>query len=435
VLFGFRPAILLIVGALSDSKGYELAAHSSEDAMNRSLLIATCIATILSTCAISLGQGKLNDPNEDIEVVVAEAQTTPQKPVSIIDRPIYSAVQDAKAQLLEKYGFSFAIEDTLIYQGASGGVDPQDAMVNTLGLFATWKIFRSQDGKDFAGIGFQFETRGNPLDGHFTDMTASLGTIWSPNDSTSNDYTKINQLWWGQRFADGRLGFIIGKIDPGAYINGNRFAGSGNTQFFGQPFATNPARSFSDNGLGLMLRADPTDWFYAHFTMSDSDAVSTYSPFKTLDGHWLYAGEIGFQPVISRLGKGVYRLMFYGRDTESADEVGWSLSCDQNLTDAYGVFLRYGGNDGTINAIRHLVSTGISFLKPFGRRNDQAGIGVSYTHPTNNDLRDEYSTEVYYRLQVTEGFELSGSTQLIVNPSASPQNTEAVFGLRARLLY
>jgi porin len=403
--------------------------------MNRFFLLWATAVALLALATVSPARGDQASPDENVEDVTDEASTTPEKPLSTIDRPLYQAVQNVKAELAAKYGLTFAVEDTLIYQGASGGVDPQDAMVNTLGLFASWKIFRSQNGKDFAGLGFQAETRGNPLDGHFTDMTASLGTLWSPNDSTSNDYTKINQLWWGQRFADGRLGLVVGKIDPGAYINQNRFAGSGNAQFFGQPFATNPARSFADNGLGFMLRADPTEWLYAHFTMSDSDAISTYSPFKTLHGRWLYAGEVGLQPVVSQLGKGIYRLMVYGRDRQAASEIGWSLSFDQNLTNAYGVFLRYGGNDGTINAIRHLVSAGFCFLTPFGRLNDQTGIGVSYTHPSDNTLRDEYSTEAYYRFQVSEGFELSGSTQLIFNPSASPQNAEAVFGIRARLLY
>lgn len=349
-------------------------------------------------------------------------------------RPIYQALQKTKSELSEKYGISWALEDTVIYQAASGGVDPNDALVNTLGLFATWKVFRAENGKDFAGLGFQGEVRGNHI-GQFTDLRDSLGTLWSPNDSTSDDYSKINQLWWGQRLFDGRFGYLIGKIDPGSRINENRFAGSGNTQFFSQPFATNPARSFPDNGLGFMLRAEPTDWLYLHFTMSDSAAVSTGSPFTTINGEWFYAGEVGFRPVIPGLGQGVYRLMVYQRNTESADENGWSLSADQNLSDKYGAFLRYGGNGGEINSIQHLISGGFSFLQPFNRKNDQAGIGVSYTHPADTAFRDEYSTEVYYRMQVTEGIELSGSAQLIVDPSNSDRDAVAVFGVRCRLLY
>jgi porin len=313
-------------------------------------------------------------------------------------------------------------------------VDPNDALVNTLGLFATWKIYRAENGKDFAGLGFQAETRGNHI-GEFTELRNDLGSLWSPNDSTSDDYTKINQLWWAEKFAEGRLAFQIGKIDPGSIVNANRFAGSGNTQFFSQPFATNPARSFAQNGLGFQARAEPVDWLYLHFLMSDGDAISNHSPFTTIRGNWLYAGEVGLKPVVPNLGQGIYRFMLYQRENEAANEVGWAISADQNLSEEYGVFLRYGGNDAGINSIEHLVSVGVSWLQPFGRINDQAGIAASYTHPSSPDLRDEYSTEVYYRLQLSEGIEVSASTQLIFDPSAGDQDEVAVFGLRARLLY
>jgi porin len=392
------------------------------------------LAVILSFATIASAQGRPAAPSEDVEQITREAQRTAESPFSKVDRPVYQALQESKKELSEKYGINWALEDTLIYQAAAGGIHPNDAMVNTLGLFATWKIIRDGNGKDFAGLGFQFETRSNHI-GEFTDLRDSLGTLWSPNDSTSDDYTKINQLWWGQRFVDGRFGFLIGKIDPGAHINTNRFAGSGNTQFFGQPFATNPARSFPDNGLGFMLRAEPNDALYFHFTMSDSDAISTQSPFTTIQGRWLYAGEVGLRPKISGLGQGNYRLMLYQRDVKSAHEFGWSLSADQNLSDEYGVFLRYGGNDGDINSIEHLVSVGLSFLAPCGRKEDQAGIGLSYTHPSDHHLRDEYSAEAYYRVQLTEGIELSGSAQCIKNPSASHEDAVAVFGIRLRVLY
>jgi porin len=184
-----------------------------------------------------------------------------------------------------------------------------------------------------------------------------------------------------------------------------------------------------------MLNAEPTDWLYVHFTMSDSDAISTHSPFTTLNGRWLYTGEVGYRPVFDGLGQGIYRLMLYGRDAESADEIGWSVSADQNLSDDLGVFLRYDGNDGGINAIRHLLAVGVSFLTPFGRENDEAGIGVSYSHPSSNDLQDEYSAEAYYRVQLTEGIEVSPDAQVVFNPSAGNQDVVGIFGVRLRLLY
>src|SRR5688500_17281243 len=304
-------------------------------------VVVLCAAAVLSFAAAARAQRAPPGPSEDVEEVVAEAGRATEAPLAPADRPLYDALQRSKRDLSARYGIHWAVENTTIYQAASGGVDPNDALVNTLGLFATWKVFRDENGKDFAGPAFQAETRGDPFDGHFTDLRDSLGALWSPNDATSDDYAKINQFWWGQRLAGGRLGFVAGKIDPGGYINGIRFAGSGNTQFFSQPFATNPARSFPDNGLGFMARAEPAEWLYLHFTVSDSDAVSTYSPFKTLDGNWFYAGEAGLRPSVPGFGAGVYRLMLYQRDLDSADEFGWSVSADQDLSDACGVFVRY----------------------------------------------------------------------------------------------
>lgn len=282
--------------------------------MTRSSLVWAVLIGLTATtlqAQTTPGASSPTGPPEDVEKVTGEAERTPERPLIPLDRPFYEGLQGFKRELNEKYGISFALEDTLIYQASSGGVDPNDAMVNTLGFFGTWKIIRPENEKDFAGLGFQAETRGNHI-GEFTELRNDLGSLWSVNDSTSDDYSKINQFWWGQRFADGKLGYLVGKIDTGTRINENRFAGSGNTQFFSQPFATNPARSFPDNGLGFMLRAEPADWLYFHFTMSDSDAVSTHSPFTTLNGRWLYAGEVGYRPVIDGLGQGIYRLMIYG---------------------------------------------------------------------------------------------------------------------------
>ena len=143
-----------------------------------------CCAVVFSFAASAAAQrtpgpspGR-STPSEDVEQVTTEARQTPEAPASTADRPIYQAIQQAKKELYEKYGITFALEDTLIYQHTSGGVDPNDAMVNTLGLFATWKIFRSDNGKDFAGLGFQGETRGDLLDSHFTELRDSLGTLW-----------------------------------------------------------------------------------------------------------------------------------------------------------------------------------------------------------------------------------------------------------------
>ena len=215
---------------------------------------------------------------------------------------------------------------------------------------------------------------------------------------------------------DGKFAYVIGLIDPGSYLNGNRFAGSTNTQFFSQPFATNPARTFPDNGLGAVGRRAPVPYFQLQAEVSNGDAVSTHSPFTSLHGNFFEAAEAVFIPQVPTLGEGRYRFLIYRNDFEAATTSGWALSFDQNLGEQFGAFFRYGNNEGRVNPISNLASGGISLLRPFGRKNDQAGIALSWTQPTDRLLRDEYSAEIFYRVQVTNFIEFSPSGADGVSP-------------------
>lgn len=372
---------------------------------------------------------------ENVEDVVNEAAKGPMKPAVSLDRPFYNAVQQTKKEMREKIGLEWALSYTAIGQLTSGGFDANAAAEATTNFFALWKPIRDPNGIDGAGIGFQVENRTNYTSDTFVDMTAELGTLWSPNDSTSDDYCQIKQLWVGHRLAEGKITYIIGKLDPGGYINKNRFAGSGNTQYFAQPFAKNPARAFPDNGLGATIRIAPADWIHMDAVVSDGDANSNHNPFSTLGDHWFVAGELVFHPKFEGLGEGNYRLLLWNRESELGNSFGYSLSLDQNLGEKLGVFFRYGGNDGDLSAIEHIAAAGVSFLSPFDRPDDQAGIAVAWTGPSDSSLRDEYSAEVYYRMQLTEGIEFSLSAQIIVDPSASDRDMEGVYGMRMRVLY
>jgi porin len=323
----------------------------------------------------------------------------------------------------------------VIYQATTGSRGPNEAAEHTTTLSGLWRPWTSPDSRDGIGVGFAGETRQNFSGASFRDMTADIGTLWSPNDATSDDYTTITQLWFGHRFLDEKLVYLVGKVDPGSYINGNRFAGSGNTQFFSQPFATNPGKPFPSNGIGAMGRFTPVSWFHLQGVISDGDAVNTHSPFTSINGQWIYATEMAFKPQVPGLGEGNYRFMLYTRDMEQENTAGWGLSFDQNLGEQFGAFFRFDSNDGRVSQIKQIASAGVAWLKPFGRKDDQTGIGVSYARPSNSDLRDEYSSEAYYRIQLTEYLEFSTSAQAVFHPSAAEEDVIGIFGVRFRVLF
>ena len=407
-----------------------------------SLLLAaatqpTAHALESTTPTLSLIPNPDIDPGDEsnIEEQTYEADIPQKMSLLPVDRQLRNAEQSAKQRLKKATGLELALESTTIYQITSGSRPANHAIENTTTLSGIWSPWKSPTGNDSLGLGFAGETRNNFSGSSFTEMTQDLGTLWSPNDATSDDYTTITQLWFGGRLFDQKLIFVAGKIDPGAYFNGNRFAGNGNTQFFSQPFATNPARVFPANGIGGAVRFAPVKWFYVQGEMSDSDAVNTHSPFPTVDGNWLYAGEAAFRPSIPNLGDGNYRLLLYTRNTEPQQTSGWAISFDQQIATHLGLFLRYGNNEGRVASVKDIASTGISFLRPFNRNDDEAGIGISCTHPSNNSFRDEYSSEAYYRIQLTSFVELSASAQAVYHPATTNEDLIGIFGLRIRFLF
>ena len=67
------------------------------------------------------------------------------------------------------------------------------------------------------------------------------------------------------------------------------------------------------------------------------------------------------------------------------------------------------------------------------RENDLMGIGISWGSPADAG-RDQYTTEVFYRIQVLPSLALTPDLQIILNPAFNPdRRVIAVLGARLRL--
>ena len=67
------------------------------------------------------------------------------------------------------------------------------------------------------------------------------------------------------------------------------------------------------------------------------------------------------------------------------------------------------------------------------------GFGFNWGQPNEDafgqTLDDQYTFELFGRLQVTQNFQVTPDIQLFINPALNPEaNQSWVFGLRARLV-
>ncbi len=83
--------------------------------------------------------------------------------------------------------------------------------------------------------------------------------------------------------------------------------------------------------------------------------------------------------------------------------------------------------------MKGLVATGAGMLL---RERDLLGIGLAWGRPHASGLRDQYTMELFYRIQLLKGFALTPNIQLIVDPALNRSETLlSIFGVKARLAF
>ena len=99
-------------------------------------------------------------------------------------------------------------------------------------------------------------------------------------------------------------------------------------------------------------------------------------------------------------------------------------------------FLRLGYSKDGGALWERSVGAGLGYYMA-GRR-DLLGLGVNWGRPSESSfgpgLDDQYTTELFYRLQFSPNFALTPDVQWIIDPANNPDKDQIwVLGLRARL--
>jgi porin len=105
-----------------------------------------------------------------------------------------------------------------------------------------------------------------------------------------------------------------------------------------------------------------------------------------------------------------------------------------NVTEGGAVpFVRIGYSEGDAPQMRRFIGVGTAF-KLFGR--DTLGFGTSWGSPPDKTLRDQVTSEVFYRVQLTPNVSLTPNLQVYYQPSNNPEKDWiSVVGLRFRLTF
>ena len=359
---------------------------------------------------------------------------------------------DLKAHIRKEYGLNFSFSYGLLYQGYSDSlVNETNAFSHKFAFNLSWKLINPGE-RDAGSINLAVEDRralGTRLPPLFAGVLAGSMV---PTAATWSDFGSggITQFYWRQNFFKDRLQFNIGKIFAPNYVDTYPFFDD-NGFFLNQSFSTNPTIASALRGFGAVVAGYPTKTnFYllgGIYNANSDDTGVTIDNFFT-ENEYFYQFEAGWSGLAKKpmslavrgaLDPENIHMTVWFKDRQSARDIdpSWGIAFNANgvIRERFKPFLRIGWSDGRATLVDTNVSVGLGW-QPRGENADFLGIGFSWASPSDDNRISQYTTELFYRFQVTENLAITPDIQMIVNPSLN-RDTDILWvgGIRTRVSF
>jgi hypothetical protein len=279
---------------------------------------------------------------------------------------------------------------------------------------------------------------------------------------SSANALEVTELWYEKGFADKKLTFTFGKIDPAAYFDANEAANSETEQFLAGMFVNNSAVALPDPNLGLRATYAPIESFelsYAYFNQNEE---------------WNNIDTNGFniiEAVYKLSDKGKYRVSYWTnnggianiKDGKRTLDYGIGLSADQSVSENVTLFARFGYRNPDADtaeieydengdplefpsvAPQTSWSFGVQFKGSlWSRENDVVGVAfgqnmiskdIADAHNLKSDA--ETQAEAYYKFSASENIAFTPVVQYVSKPCGGNVSEDDVFtfGIRTQISF
>jgi porin len=345
---------------------------------------------------------------------------------------------DWKRGISEKYGLEIGLDYSALYQGASDvlpGAEDQAAS-GALRIFGRWTLF-GRGTKNHGTLVFKVENRhrlGTDIPpsqlGFEAGYSGITGTLF-------NDVgTFLGDLNWQQAFNGGRGGFIVGRFDPSDFMD---ITGHANpwTTFSNLAVALNTSIALPDFSFGAALGHLIGDQVWVNGGANDANGVIDEVEFFEGGAEFFTFLELGWAPSRKqRYTNQAHVTLWHVDEREDAgvpESEGIALGANWTFDEKWMVFARAGWSDGAAPLMNATATAGVMRRV---HKQDLLGLGTNWGDPSDDTLRDQYSTELFYRFQFSQNLALTPSVQWLVDPARNPEEDNIwVFGLRGRLAF
>ncbi|MFA5146854.1 MAG: carbohydrate porin [Candidatus Omnitrophota bacterium] len=370
-------------------------------------------------------------------------------------------------------GIEMTAGATFVLQGTPNANDAGDGEASRFDAAWSADIFIQKAFDDWGRALIHLEPgQGQGVEGELS-VYSNVNRDQNPTDAD----VPVTELWYEHYLFDKQVAITAGKMDPANYIDQNEYAHDETTQFLGRIFKQNPAIEWpDDNTLGARLIIAPEFLPYMSLESTYFDADNDWE--SVFDRPFVSA-QLNLKPsrifnIDPEQWDGNYRLYWWldgrahhklvAKDEPTTEErekemnTGFGLSCDQMITDVFGIFGRFGWQIPYLELVTTSPnsapaeaswSAGLQMTgKYWNREDDILAFGVGQVFPSSH-YKDsgvegtggasEGHFETYYRCQVLKWLAISPDFQVIWNPRGvnhgylGDDDAIFVYGMRGQL--
>lgn len=343
-----------------------------------------------------------------------------------------------KRRINDRFGLQFEVDSPMLYQVASQSLGETDAGGGLARVYGQWELLGRGTGSPGLLV-YKGENR-HRIGTAITpfDLGFEAGSIVPTGTFFSEFSFSVTNLFWKQYFFDRQLAVVIGRIDVTDFVDVYALMNP-LTHFLNLSFSTNPTIAVPNQGLGAAMGGMLTDHVYFQAGFGDANGQPTRSGFDTFfdEGEFFSYVEFGLVPSQQQIFTDGIHVTLWHSDARQLAQVpegrGIAFTAQRFICEKWLPFVRVGYSDGDAALMQTTFSTGLGLRRP---NNDVAGIGVSWGQPSVNSLRNQFTSELFYRFQLTQFLAVTPDVQLIVDPALNPTvSALGFFGIRMRAVF
>lgn len=419
----------------------EIHERAEGDMMKRILTYVALFGLVWATTAPAAGDtsaGKIKprlSPDEVENQISMDKEANP-----LYESKLFAPVKEWRSGMAERTGFNWSLDYSAVFMGVSDSPGEDDASGGMARFFGFWDLV-NRGAANKGSLNWKVENRHRYSDIPPSGLGFESGYVGLFEAPFSDQDTRLTNLYWKQYFAEGTWAAVAGFLDvtdfADVYLLASPWTGFTNFMFStGSSVMDIPNDAALGAGIGGMVGEKV--FFKAGLVDANSDPTKPFSDVWK-DSDFFKFVEIGFTPAQEQIYFDKVHLTIWHIDERAnGTPDGWGLNASWHkwIDDKWYPFVRGGYTEDSGSLLEGSVSVGFGY-QPVPKRG-VIGLGFNWGKPNETsfgDVDDQYTTELFWRYQLTTELAVTPTVQYIRDPALNQDEDDLwAFGLRVRVV-